>query len=232
MECVDHLLGPKYLIISSLIIINTLSVHNSASAQQTDYIEAALNIQVVDVDLDFEGSIRTTQFDSLEFELREQLAENIEGTVHFGYLDVTQNSNPIFAGTNTTGGYLGFDLRWHLIKGQQFKLMSLFDYRYAFTDTSYDGQRIEWDWHQTSLALHSRTTISKNFSLGLGVSYLTINGVEKASGTLNQNLDFKAKDSLTGHIGLQLELDQDGQIGVELKTGSLQGGMITFQQSF
>lgn len=209
-----------------------MTAHNAVIAQQTDYVTAALHIQVVDIDLDVEGNIRTTQFDSLELELREQLAQNFDGTLHFGYLDVTQNSNPIFAGTNTTGGYLGFDLRWHIISSQQFKLVSIFDYRYAFTDTSFDGQRVEWDWHQTSLGIHTRTFISKGLSIGLGANFLSINGVEKASGTINQNLDFKAEDSLTGHIGLQLELDQAGQIGIELKTGSLQGGRITFQRAF
>lgn len=232
MECVNSQSRPKNLLIYSLIVVSSMTVHDVVTAQQTDYTQAALHIQVVDIDLDVEGSIRTTQFDSLELELSEQLAQDLDGILHFGYLDISQNSNPIFAGTNTTGGYLGFGLRWQLITNQRFKLSSRLDYRYAFTDTSVDDQRVEWSWHQTSLGIHSRTYFSKSFSLGLGASAISINGVEKASGTVNQNLDFKAKDSLTGHIGLQLELDQDGQIGMELKIGSSQGGRITFQRSF
>jgi len=232
MECVETQSRPKNLFISALIFICSMAVHNAVSAQQTDYTEASLNIQVIDIDLEIDGDIRTTQFGSLEFELREQLAQNLDGTLHFGYLDVSQNSNPIFVGTNTTGGYIGFDLRWHIIDEQRFKLTSIFDYRYSITDTSYNDQRVEWDWHQTSLALYSRTSISKSFSLGLGVNALNINGVERATGTINQTLDFQAKDSLTGIIGLQLTTEDSGEIGFELKMGSSQGARLIFQRSF
>jgi hypothetical protein len=111
-------------------------------------------------------------------------------------------------------------------------MFSRLAYRYNQVSADVEDQSVEWTWHQGEIGLSTQTYVSDHISIGLGVNYITINGVETASGATNQRLDFKAKDSLTGHIGLQLELDRTGQIGVEFRTGSIQGGRLIFQRDF
>lgn len=209
--------------------LGTVSV---AQAQQNDYLQSTLHLQAVRTDLDFEGFSRETKINSLDIEIREPLASNLDGAFLIGYLEAVQTNNPIFAGQNTAGGYAGFDLRLHLINTPYFKMLGSLDYRYSFTDAQIDDQKIEWKWHQVGVGLHTRISLSPFLHISLGASNHTISGVEKAVGTVNQTLDFKGEDSLTGHIGLQLELDHAAQIGMEFTTGSLQGGRITFQRKF
>jgi len=214
------------------ILALCLVINDIVEAQEANYIQSALQIQTVKMDLDFGGSLRETRFNSIDISLREQLSQNVDGAFLFGYLDLIQKTNPITAGQNTSGEYIGIDLQWHILNYQRFKMLTSVNYHYAVSEAEIDAQKVEWQWHQVGLDLHSQTYLSKSLSFSLGVSATSINGVEKAIGTLDQGLDFKAKDSLTGHIALQLTTGRAGQIGIELKTGSLQGGRIIFQRSF
>ncbi|MGD8784526.1 MAG: hypothetical protein PVF28_00735 [Thioalkalispiraceae bacterium] len=236
MECVSHYLlrdNPKLLsaVCATLLTCNLLST-DPAYAQQPHYTHAELRFQAIDIDLNFEGAERETRVNSIDFSLREQLASRLDGAFLLGYINALQNSNPIYAGQDMVGEYLGLDLQFYLIQQPRFTLLSRFAYRYSLIDAEVDEQKMEWKWHQASIGLHSQTYISKHLYLNLGASVLTISGVEKASGTIDQSIDFKAKDSLTGLIGLQLDLDRTGRIGVEFKAGSMQGGRIVFQRAF
>ncbi|MGD8926886.1 MAG: hypothetical protein PVG20_08535, partial [Thioalkalispiraceae bacterium] len=191
-----------------------------------------LHLQVIDTDLLFEGTVRPTEINSIDFVLREQLGNRLDGALLFGYLNTLQTDNPLFAGQDLGGEYIGLDLRIQLIDASVFKMFSRVAYRYNEVSADVADQKVEWTWHQGELGLDTRTYITNNVFIGLGANAITINGVEKATGATDQSLDFKAKDSLTGHIGLQLELDRTGQIGVEFRTGSIQGGRLIFQRDF
>jgi hypothetical protein len=222
----------QYVLLSLFSFITLLHINHCVAATYNDATLAAVHLQIVDVDLDVEGTLRETEFGSFQIEIREPLAKFVDGGLLFGYLGTKQRSNPIVAGQSMSGGYFGFDLNFHLVDTQAFKLDGIFDYRYSETSASIDDQRVEWSWHQTRTGAETRTYFGSNVAIELGAYYLTINGEERARGPLNQNLDFEAKDSLTAHIELQLALDQSGQISFAYITGSAQGGRISFQQSF
>ena len=216
-----------------LIILGlSIAVTPCVAAEPAKIINAAVHLQSIDIDLDMAGAVRETRIYTLGFSFREQLSSNIDGAILIGYLDVNQRTNPILAAQNSSGGFLGFDLRGHLFDTDKFDLYSRFAYRYAQTTSSQDGQKIDWEWHEVNLSIDSQTYISNSLSANLSISYTDLHGQEKAFGNLNQGLDFDQIDSLTAHIGLQLNLDQNGQIVFELLTGSLQGGKIIFMRDF
>ena len=216
----------------SLALFIVSSNFNPAQAQENSFTKAELHLQAIDIDLIFDGNQRLTEFNSLDIVLRQRLSDTLDGSILFGYLIALQNSNPIFAGQDLGGNYLGLDLRLHLANTQRFKMFGQIEYRYNWVDATITDQSVEWNWHQTALALHTLRNISNGLYISLGASTLQIDGVEKARGPVDQNIDFKAKDGLTGHIGLQFDLGDAGQIGMEAQTGSSQGGRITFQSSF
>lgn len=232
MLCVEILIPLRKHCTSVFITIICLVLNRAVEAQETDYIQATVHVQNVETELDVEGSLRETRFTSIDFSLREQLAETVDGALLLGYLDVRQKTNPVLAGQNTAGGYIGIDLRWHLLNRERFKMQTTLDYRYVNTDASIDDQKVEWRWHQIDIGLHTQTYISNSLFLILGASATNIDGVEKSRGPLNQDLDFTSNDSLTGHIGLQLATWHTGEISVILRIGSSQGGRISFQRSF
>jgi len=195
-------------------------------------IEAAAYIQVVDIDLNFAGAIRETRFTSFDFSLREKLSERIDGAIHFGYLNVDQNANPVLTGQDTQGGYLGIDLRGHLIKTHPYSMRGIFYYRYAMTEQRGGDQTVEWSWHELRLKLDNQINIGNNLQCHIAVSTTLIDGVKRASGNLEQRIEFEQEDHLTGHIGLQYKLNRKGKIGFELLTGSRQGGRLIFKQAF
>lgn len=215
-----------------LLLLACLTIHTNVHARATNIIQGGLHFQSVEMDLEVNGSIRQTRFNSIDVILRERLSPNLDGALKFGYLGISQKTNPIFAGQNIAGEYVGIDFRLHLIDTPSFKMLTNLDYRYAVADAEETDQTVEWRWHQVSIGLATLTQVSNHLHLSLGVNYLDINGVEKATGTIDQSLDFQAKDSLTGIIGLQLSTEDSGEIGIELKMGSSQGARLIFQRSF
>jgi len=184
------------------------------------------------MDLDMDGTVRETHFNTFGFGFRNQLTSRLDAAVLFGYLFVSQYSNPIPAAQSSSGGYIGFDLRGHLVATEKFNLHTRFTYRYADTVSREAEQKISWEWHEIELSLESQTYISESLFANFSISYLDMDGQETATGDLNQRLVFDQIDSLTAHIGLQLNLDQSGRIVFELMTGSMQGGKIVFMRDF
>ncbi len=217
----------------SLIFLGlTISASPIFASERATFINAAIHLQSVEMDLDMDGTTRETEFNTFGFSFREQLTSRLDGAILLGYLFINQRSNPIPAAQDSSGGYLGFDLRGLVLDSEKFDLYSRFAFRYAQTASRLGEQKIDWEWNEISLSLESHTHISKSLSANISISYLELNGQEKATGDLNQRLDFDQIDSLTAHIGLQLNLDQSGQIIFELMTGSMQGGKIVFMRDF
>jgi len=192
----------------------------------------ALHFQTQKLNLNFSGDIRKTRFYSVDLVIRERLTERLDGAVLLGHVTTDQSSNPILAGQDTTGGYAGLDLRYKLIDTHRYDLLTRAAYQYSETEANIEDQDIIWEWHQAQFDLINRFNISNNLYINLGATAYDLDGREKASGTLDQNTDFDAKDGIYGHLSLQFNLDYSGQIDLEVYIGSIEGGRIAFHRAF
>ena len=184
------------------------------------------------IDLDYSGVQRETRLSRLGVLWYEKLSPSIVGGVELGYLEFTQYSNPIPAGQTGSGEYIGLNLAFLLIETTHFDLLTRLDYRYNDARHSLDDQKINWDWHEGSIGIYSTFKFSNAISLTLGASALAIDGRESATGTITEAQPFKADEPFSGHVGLDLGLDHAGTIGIEISTGSLRGGRLSFQRIF
>jgi len=216
----------------SFLLLLCLSFASHASAD-----DAGLNVGVelgkTKSDWDFSGSIRETRLTRFGIFWNEPLTASIYGGVELGHLEITQYSNPIPAGQTGGGEYIGINLSFLILNTRSFELLSRIAYRYNDARHSIDDQTVEWDWHEGQLGLYSRLKFTDTFSLSAGVSARAIDGRETATGPVSEAQPFRADgSSISGHLGAQLTLDDAGTIGIEIDTGSVRGGRLSFERVF
>jgi hypothetical protein len=201
-------------------------------AQAEETIGVAFVIEKQEIDLDFAGSTRETDFDSLQLHWYTGLMSHLDGSFVLGFIDTSQSSNPFPEGQNTSGNFLEVGLRAYYYRGEKFNLSSGFYYRYVDTSHSGASQDINWRWHHGSVDVRAQIQLGNYLELLAGASAIFIDGEERASGTVTQLIDFKEKDSLSEYAGAQIILDRTGRIGIKIDTGSLRGGQIYFARWF
>jgi hypothetical protein len=74
--------------------------------------------------------------------------------------------------------------------------------------------------------------LTKKLRLYGGGSYGYIDGTERDSGTVNRTTDFRRDSRVGGFLGLDLNVESDGYIGIEARAGLTRGGEIYFKRSF
>jgi hypothetical protein len=220
----------KKFLLWCLLSIGYMPLPLLANTEET--LGVAFVIEKQEIDLDFSGTTRETDFDSLQLHWYTGLMSHLDGSIVLGFIDTSQSSNPFPEGQNTSGNFLEFGLRAYYYRGEKFKLSSGFNYRYADTSNSQTSQDINWRWHQGTVDLLAQVQVANFLELQLGASAIFIDGEERASGTITQLIDFEGKDHLSGHAAAQIILDRTGRIGIKIDTGSLRGGQIYFARWF
>jgi len=217
----------------TLFVLILLSFYATASmSDERRGLHVGLEFGQDKIDLDYSGMQRETRLSRLGVLWYEKLSPAIIGGVELGYLEFTQYSNPIPAGQTGSGEYIGLNLSFLFVETAHFDLLTRLDYRYNDARHSLDGQKLNWDWHEGRIGIYSIFKFSPAFSLSLGASAIAIDGREAASGTITEAQPFKADEPFSGHLGLDLGLDHAGTIGIEIDTGSLRGGRLSFQRIF
>jgi len=216
--------------LSCLLGISIVSL--PVSAKQADDLGVAFVIEKTTIELDFAGVSRDTDFDSLQLHWYQRLLSHLDGAIVIGFMDTSQPGNPIPEGQNSSGEFFEFGLRAYYFRGENFALSSGFSYRYVDTGNSQDAQDISWRWHQGTVDLRAQLQIGSYLELLLGASGTFIDGEQRASGTINQVIDFEEKDRLSEYAAAQIILDRTGRIGIKIDTGSVRGGQIYFSRWF
>ena len=215
-----------------IYLLSTLSISSSICAQPAQDLGVALVIEKNKMELDFAGTTRDTDLDSLQVHWYQRLLSHLDGNIIIGFLDTSQPTNPIAEGQNTTGNFLEIGLRAYYFRGEHFSLSSGFTYRYNETNNSQATQDIDWRWHQGKVDLQAQLQVNAYIEFLFGASGTFIDGEERASGTVTQLIDFSEKDPLSGYAAAHIILDRTGRIGIKIDTGSLRGGQIYFSRWF
>ena len=204
----------------------------TASYAESRGLDVGVSLYQDNIDLNYSGNLRETRLTNLDVSWIELLAPSIYGGIELGYLEITQYSNPIPTGQTGSGGYLGLNMSFLMFDAHHFQLLTRLGYRYSEASHHSEGQTVDWDWHQGLIALEGKLFFSDRFAMVLGVSAIAIDGRERADGTVTQAQPFKADEPLSGHLGLQLGLDPDSNIGIQVDVGSLRGGRLTIRRIF
>ena len=182
--------------------------------------------------LDYGNRISDATSNWFGFSLREKAGKRVTLGMYGGYAWLTQTNNPVTAGIELDGFHAGFSLHGVLLEGKHAFLYGALDYSYQKTDHKNDTQTVVIDWTQPQAQLGVVLTPAPNWRLYGGSSYGKLDGEERASGTVNHTLAFKRGARAGGFIGLDLNVDADGYVGIEARSGVDRGGEIYFKRHF
>ncbi len=172
----------------------------------------------------------TSRWIGLSF--REKASERLTLGMYGGYAYVTQANNPVTAGIELDGFHAGFSLHGVLYAGRRASLYYAGYYTYQKVDHKGDTQTVVMDWAEPLAQLGAIVSITRHLRVYGGGSYGSIDGEERVSGTINSTTDFSRSARAGGFLGLDLNIETDGYIGIEAKTGLTRGGQIYFKREY
>ena len=164
--------------------------------------------------------------------LREKASERITLGMYGGYAYVTQTNNPVTAGIELDGYHAGFSLHAVVAAGERATLFYALHYTYQKVDHKSDAQTVVIDWSEAQAQLGAIVTLNRKWRLYGGGSYGYIDGEERTSGAIDRTVNFDRRARAGGFLGLDLNVDPEGYVGVEAKTGLTRGAEIYFKRRY
>jgi hypothetical protein len=195
-------------------------------------LDFALRFARTKMPLDYAGRTHDTTSRWFGFSLREKAGKRVTLGMYGGYAWLTQTNNPVTAGIELDGFHAGFSLHGVLLEGQRASLYGALDYGYQKVDHKGDTQTVVIDWAQPQAQLGGMLTLARNWRLYGGGSYGKIDGEERVSGSVNHTLSFERGAQSGGFLGLDLNVETDGYIGIEARSGLMRGIDIYFKRSY
>ncbi len=148
----------------------------------------------------------------------------------YAYIDTTDQ--PLTAGMELKGFYIGPALRGALIDGRTFTLSVTGSYLYQRVRDSNTTQAVTLEWYQPQLDLDAVWHISASVGLAIGGQFGRVDVDERIEGTVNQTLKLKRNSTFGGVAGVEFDLGGDGRVGVLLHQAVGDGAEIYFQRQF
>jgi hypothetical protein len=168
----------------------------------------------------------------LGLSVREKFSPHLTLGMFGGYAYVTQTRHPLTAGIELDGYHAGFSLHAVMIETPRVTLYGAMDYTYQKVDHKSDTQTVVIDWSEPHAQLGVIVPLAKRLRFFGGGNYGYIDGEERASGTTNHTVGFKQDARAGGFVGLDLQTDIDGYVGLEAKSGLARSAEIYFKRRY
>jgi hypothetical protein len=182
--------------------------------------------------LDYGGLAYDTTSRWIGLSLREKASQRLTLGMYGGYAYVTQTGNPLTAGIELNGYHAGFSLHGVIHESRRVSVFYALDYTYQKVDDTNDVQTVVINWLQSQAQLGMIAALARNFRLYGGGNYGRLDGEERASGTVNRTTDISRDARGGGFLGLELNTDPDGYVGIEVRSGLTRGGEIYFKRRY
>jgi hypothetical protein len=182
--------------------------------------------------LDYGDFVADTTTKWIGLSWRERYDQRVHLGMFGGYAYTTQTNNAATAGLELDGYHVGLSLHISLLETRRTNLYFSADYTYERVDNDDNTRDVVIDWHYPRARFGITFTPQSALRFYGGGDIGEIDGTERASGTFNRTVNFErsAKGGVFG--GLDYNLDQDGYIGFELRSGINKGGEIYFKRRF
>jgi hypothetical protein len=195
-------------------------------------LDFSLRFARAEMPLDYAGRTQDSTNSWLGVSLREKVSKRVTLGMYGGYAWLTQTNNPVTAGIELDGFHAGFSLHAVLLEVQRASLYGALDYGYQKMDHEGSTQEVVIDWTQSQAQLGVMLALAERWRLYGGGSYGKLDGEERASGSVNHTLSFERGAQSGGFLGLDLNVETDGYIGIEARSGLMRGGEIYFKRRF
>lgn len=171
------------------------------------------------LDLNYGGTSVDTTVDRIGVAWRERFGERLELGLAGGYSFLTQSNNPPLAGRELSGYHAGFLLDLDLLTYARGRLSLHGAWLYQKMDDDNGTQQIVISWREPSATLRASARISDALDVFGGIRYGVIDGTQRLEGTINETREISQTDRSGGFAGVQLNLEDNGYLGVTTATG-------------
>lgn len=227
---------------TSLLSLTVLALLAVSPANAADYghlgvgtgplgVDFSLLVERTDTQWRSAGGVQDTRRDLIGVQWVEPLAPRLAGGLSLGYIAVTQPGEPLLAGRELGGYFIGVNLIGALLQGRGFTVTGEADYRYHNADQQDEDQRLEMQWHEAGAGLGLRAQLAPGLTAYTGVRYGFMDGELLASGTLDQTRTFEDDRRETYVLGLEAAV-QDGRVAVAWRSGQIEGISLFFRRGF
>ena len=199
---------------------------------RVESLDFSLRFTRAKMPLDYGGHAYDTNNRWIGLSLREKAGQRVTLGMYGGYAYVTQTGNPVTAGMELGGFHAGFSLHGVILENRRVSLFYALDYTYQKVDHTDDTQTVVIDWSQSQAQLGAIAALTQNFRFYGGGSYGRLDGEERASGTVNRTTAISRDARGGGFLGLDLNTDPDGYVGIEIRSGLIRGGEIYFKRRY
>jgi len=163
---------------------------------------------------------------------REKISPYLTLGMYGGSAYVTQNNNPVTAGIELDGYHAGFSVHGIFFTVARASLFYAFDYSYQKVDNKNNTQTVVIDWSEPHAQIGAIFKLAPRWRVYGGGNYGYIDGQERANGNINHTINFSRASRAGGFLGIDLNVDADGYVGIEGKTGLARGAEIYFKRRF
>ena len=181
-------------------------------------MEASLIVQNLETDLDYDDSIVKSRINRIAMILFEPSYPSFQPGLQFGAFEINQNNNPVTAGINVTGDFLGVVFRSLLLSSEHSGLLLEGNYAYYTADKTYGDQEVNFQWHEYQIQAALLLSYG-NLDFSLGGYTHSINGDEADYGVITQTRNFDEQSNTGVHTGLEYWVDATGKVGAYADIG-------------
>jgi hypothetical protein len=153
------------------------------------------------------------------------------GGLRVGYADVSQPDNPDLAGLHLYGNSLGILLGMFLMRNDYLDINFQGDYSYLQTSSRKEEQEADFNWAETNFQLGAKLKLGLLRLSGATYRY-GINGDQKLRGDINSTTRFGEAEKTGTSIGIELQVDPTGYVGIHAENGAREGVRMLFTREF
>ena len=184
------------------------------------------------IPLEYANRIQDSTSRWLGVNLREKAGRRVTLEFFGGYAFLTQTNNPLTAGVELDGYHAGFALHALLAEGRRASLYGSVEYIYQQVEHDSETQTVEIEWVQPQAEIGVIVNLAGPWRSYGGGTYGKIDGEERASGSVSHTLSFERGARSGGFLGLDLNVETDGYIGIEARSGLVRSFEIYFKRRF
>ncbi len=180
---------------------------------------------------DYNGVPVETRSNRIGLSVQEYYSPWLQPGLTIGYLDVSQNNNPVTNGMDLSGEFVGISLNADALQSESFDLNLGVSYTYNQAEDNLSSQSSKLQWHEVVTSIGTRYKLDA-LHLVAGGFVQTIDGDETANGVLTSTRNFGHDDSVGAYAGIDLLVPSGGRIVIRVDSGARDNVRISFQQSF
>lgn len=208
-----------------------LSVLAMSPPLHAEPLHLALYGQRSDMKLRSGGADVDTSVSRLGLVITGIYSPQLEASLDLGHANLTQTGNPATQGMNLAGQYGGVAVRFWPLRSHPFDVWVQGDYGMQSVSGSAGGQDTEITWYDGGLTAGLVVHLGR-IDLHGGARHGSLSGDEVANGNLIYTRGIELNNRTTSWIGVDLQVDPGGTIGVVFESGGRSGVSVRFARRF